>query len=440
MSHDLALRATQLITPAGPRAATVVVNGGRIDSVLPHDADVDAARVVDVPADCVLLPGLVDTHVHINEPGRTSWEGFNTATQAAAAGGITTLLDMPLNSIPATVDAPALATKRAAAQGQCHVDVGFWGGAIPGNLGELAGLSQAGVFGFKCFLLDSGVAEFPALATSDLVPYLRQLAALDAMMIFHAEDESLISEPVDGGYLAFLTSRPPAAEERAIQSVIDAARQTGARVHIVHLSDAGALPLIAAARADGVRLTVETCPHYLTFDAAEIAEDATQFKCCPPIRDAENRERLWQGLADGLIDFVVSDHSPCLPSLKAGGFDNAWGGIASLQLTLPVIWTGAAARGFALTDVVRWMAAAPAAFAGLAGKGTIAPGLDADFTVFAPADTFLVDARTLRHRNPITPYDRLTLSGVVRETWLRGEMISFDRPAGRLLHKSGARG
>ena len=320
MTHDLVLRAARTVTPAGETAGCVVVNGSVISAVLPYDAVVDAAQVVDVDADCVLLPGFVDTHVHINEPGRTEWEGFSTATRAAASGGITTLIDMPLNSVPATVDVAALDIKRKAADGQCFVDVGFWGGAIPGNFDDLFALHDAGVFGFKCFLLPSGVDEFPNLDSADLDHYLGRLAELDAVMIIHAEDPMVIDAappPVGPAYASFLRSRPRAAESTAIATVIEAARRTGARAHIVHLSDADALPMIATAKADGVRLTVETCPHYLVFDADSIPDGATQFKCCPPIREPENRERLWAALGSGLIDFVVSDHSPCVPELKA---------------------------------------------------------------------------------------------------------------------------
>jgi allantoinase len=441
MTHELVLRADRIITPAGVTSGCVAVDDGRISAVLPHDQAPDAARLVDVPPDCVLLPGMVDTHVHVNEPGRTEWEGFASATRAAAAGGITTMLDMPLNSIPATVDARALDIKRTAADGQCWVDVGFWGGAIPSNFDDLAALHDAGVFGFKCFLLHSGVDEFPELSAADLERYLVVLAELDALMIVHAEDPAVIDAAPHAhgvGYDSFLSSRPRAAEERAIGTVIEAAQRTGARVHIVHLSDADALPMIAAAKADGVRLSVETCPHYLVFDAASIPDGATQFKCCPPIREAENRERLWQALGDGLIDFVVSDHSPCIPALKRledGDFAAAWGGIASVQLSLPAVWTEASRRGFTLTDVVRWMSARPAEFAGLTVKGAIAAGRDADFTVLAADEEFVVDATALRQRNPITPYDGRTLRGAVRETWLHGQQISFDEPAGRLLDR-----
>jgi allantoinase len=387
--------------------------------------------------------------VHVNEPGRTEWEGFASATRAAAAGGITTILDMPLNSIPPTTDVAALEVKRKSAHGQCFVDVGFWGGAVPGNLGELTALHAAGVFGFKCFLVHSGVDEFPPLLPADLVEYLRVLRTVDGLLIVHAEDADAIEEAPSAHsehYRDFLSSRPRAAEDRAIGQVIEAARATGGRAHVLHLSSSDALPLVAGARRDGVRITAETCPHYLTLTAEEIPEGATQFKCCPPIREAANRERLWDGLADGTIDCIVSDHSPCTPELKRlelGDFAEAWGGISSLQIGLPVVWTEARRRGFSLVDVTRWMAERPAELAGLRRKGRIEPGYDADFCVLAPDEAFTVDPAGLFHRNPITPYAGRQLDGVVRSTWLRGHALddgelTGDRPRGSLLTRGEA--
>ncbi|MPY82568.1 MAG: allantoinase AllB [Actinophytocola sp.] len=438
---DLVFRARRVITSAGEQARSIGVAGGKIVAVEPYDADLDAGRVIDLDADVVLLPGLVDTHVHVNDPGRTEWEGFETATRAAAAGGVTTLVDMPLNSIPPTVDVESLAVKRKTAESKVHVDVGFWGGAVPGHLGDLPALHEEGVFGFKCFLLHSGVDEFPPLDADELEQAMRTVAELDAQLIVHAEDSDIIAHaPATQGqrYEDFLRSRPRGAENTAIARVIDLARRTGARVHILHLSSSDALPMIADARRDGVALTVETCPHYLCFTAEEIPDGATQFKCCPPIREAGNQELLWQGLADGLIDCVVSDHSPCTPELKrldVGDFGVAWGGIAGLQLGLPAIWTEARRRGFALTDVVRWMAAGPAAQAGMRHKGHIAPGYDADFCVFAPDESFVVDAAALRHRNPVSAYHGRTLAGAARGTWLRGAEITGDQPSGTLLRR-----
>jgi allantoinase len=417
--------------------------------VEPLESDLEGRRVVELGDDVVLLPGLVDAHVHVNEPGRTEWEGFASATRAAAAGGVTTILDMPLNSIPPTVDVAALDVKRTSAQGQCFVDVGFWGGAVPGNLGELTALHAAGVFGFKCFLVHSGVDEFPPLRPEDLEDHLRVLRTVDGLLIVHAEDGDEIERapsPHSEDYRDFLSSRPRVAEDRAISRVIEAARATGGRAHVLHLSSSDALPLIAEARRDGVRITAETCPHYLTFAAEEIPGGATQFKCCPPIREADNREQLWRGLADGTIDCIVSDHSPCTPELKRldlGDFAEAWGGISSLQIGLSDVWTEARRRGFSLVDVTRWMAERPAQLAGLRRKGRIEPGHDADFCVFAPDDGFVVDPTALFHRNPITPYAGRRLDGVVRSTWLRGHEVGSaelagDRPRGHLLTRGGA--
>ncbi|MGY1763666.1 allantoinase AllB [Geodermatophilus sp. SYSU D00779] len=447
--YDTVLRARRLVTAGREQAGCVGVTDGRIAAVEPLESGLEGRRVVELDEDVVLLPGLVDAHVHVNEPGRTEWEGFASATRAAAAGGVTTILDMPLNSIPPTVDVAALEVKRKSASGQISVDVGFWGGAVPGNLGELTALHAAGVFGFKCFLVHSGVEEFPPLRPADLEDYLRVLRTVDGLLIVHAEDGDAIEQAPSvhsDDYRDFLSSRPRVAEDRAIGRVIDAARATGARAHILHLSSSDALPLIAGARRDGVRITAETCPHYLTFAAEEIPAGATQFKCCPPIREAANRERLWQGLADGTIDCIVSDHSPCTPELKRldlGDFAQAWGGISSLQLGLSDVWTEARRRGFALADVVRWMAERPAQLAGLQRKGRIEPGCDADFCVFAPDDGFVVDPATLFHRNPITPYAGRRLDGVVRSTWLRGLETggagpAGDRPRGHLLTRGEA--
>ncbi|GAB3501474.1 allantoinase AllB [Amycolatopsis cihanbeyliensis] len=416
--------------------------GGRIVAVEPFDADLSGGRVVELGRDAVLLPGLVDTHVHVNDPGRQEWEGFATATRAAAAGGITTIIDMPLNSLPPTVDPASLGTKRAAADGAVYVDVGFWGGAIPGKLDQLAGLHEAGVFGVKCFTVDSGVEEFPPLDGAGLAEAFRIAAELETPLLVHAEDHGEIEQaPAAQGdrYADFLRSRPAAAEDRAIARVVELAASTGARTHILHLASAGALGTIAEARRAGAPLTVETCPHYLSFTAEEIPDGATQFKCCPPIREAANRELLWRALAGGVIDSVVSDHSPCTAELKCfatGDFGKAWGGIASLQLGLPAVWTQARQRGFGLPDVVRWMAEGPARQVGLRHKGRIAPGLDADLCVFAPDEAFLVDATTLHHRNPVSAYHGRPLSGVVRGTWLRGVEVTGEQPHGDLLRRT----
>ena len=430
------LRARRVVTPEGERPADVVVDDEWIHDVVGYgSARGDVTHLAD---DRVLLPGLVDSHVHVNEPGRTEWEGFATATAAAAAGGVTTIADMPLNSIPATVDVPALATKRAAAAGQLAVDVAFWGGAIPGNAEDLRPLHDAGVVGFKCFLLPSGVPEFPPLSPAELETAMTEIAAFDGLLIAHAEDEHLVHDAHGRRYADFVASRPPAAETTAIDTLLAAARRTGCRVHVVHLSSEESLPIVAAAKADGVRLTVETCPHYLALTAEAVPDGATQFKCCPPIRDAHHRDALWQGLRDGVIDCVVSDHSPCTREAKrldVGDFGLAWGGIASVQLGLPAVWTAARTRGVPLAEVVGWMSAAPAALIGLADRGAIAAGRRADFCVFSPDATFVVDPAKLRHRNPISPYAGQTLHGVVEHTWLHGAPIVGDQRRGRMLER-----
>ena len=440
---DTVFRARNVLTTAGMVPRCVGVRDGTIVAIEPHDAALQAPRTVEVADDEVLMPGLVDTHVHVNEPGRTQWEGFASATRAAAAGGITTLLDMPLNSVPPTVDAAALAVKRDAARPQCHIDVGFWGGAVPGNRSQLRGLHDAGVFGFKCFLLHSGVEEFPHLDPDGLEEDLAELAGFDALMIVHAEDSRAIDRapsPRGESYAHFLASRPRGAENVAVAEVIERARWTGARVHVLHLSSSDALPMIASARREGVKISVETCPHYLVFSAEQIADGATQFKCCPPIREAGNRELLWRGLRDGVIDCIVSDHSPSTVDLKlldTGDFGLAWGGVSSLQVSLPAVWTEARSRGFTLADVSRWMATRPAELARMTRKGLLALGYDADVVVFAPDEAFVVDAAHLYHRNPVTPYHGRALAGVVRSTWLRGEPVDLTTPRGRLLTRGG---
>jgi allantoinase len=440
---ELVVRAPRMVTATGERAACVAVRDGRVVAVEPLAAGLAGERTITLADDEVLLPGLVDTHVHVNEPGRTEWEGFASATRAAAAGGITTIVDMPLNSVPPTLDLAALEAKREAARDQLHVDVGFWGGAVPGNLGGLAGLHEAGVLGFKCFLLPSGVEEFPHLDAAGLERCLRELAGLGALLLVHAEDAGTVARaPAASGrrYADFLRSRPREAENLAVARVVETARSTGARVHVLHLSSSDALPVLAGARRDGVAVSAETCPHYLTFDAGTIPDGATQFKCCPPIREAGNRELLWRGLGAGQIDLVASDHSPCPPERKrldSGDFGAAWGGIASLQLSLPAVWTAARERGYRLAEVARWMAERPAALAGLDGKGRIAVGGDADLCVFAPTEAFVVDPVRLHHRHPVTPYAGRRLTGTVRATFLRGRRVTGDDPGGILLTRGG---
>ena len=424
------LRGRRVVTPDGVREASVTIRGEKIAAVGRRDDVSGAVRVVDV-GDLLVLPGLVDTHVHVNDPGRAEWEGFETATRAAAAGGITSLVDMPLNSSPVTTTLAALDAKRAAARGRLRVDCGFFGGLVPGNAGEIEALAESGVLGFKAFLCHSGIDEFPNVTESDLRAAMPILARLGLPLLAHAE---IVPEGAKGmdtsdpkSYAAWLASRPDAWEVEAIRLLIGLCRETGCRVHIVHLATGEALPMIAEARAEGLPLTVETCPHYLTFAAEEIPDGDPRFKCAPPIRGAANRERLWEGLRIGLIDTIGTDHSPAPPDLKGldtGDLARAWGGIASLQLALPAVWTEARRRGFGPEDLARWMALKPAELIGLGGrKGSIAPGRDADLVVFDPDAPFVVEGKALHHRHPATPYEGRTLVGR-GVTYLRGRPVS----------------
>jgi allantoinase len=434
------------VTPDGVREACIQVVDGRIERVAPFDHPPSGVPLVDA-GDRAVMPGLVDTHVHVNEPGRTEWEGFETATRAAAAGGVTTILDMPLNSIPPTTTIAALAQKRTAADGKVHVDVGFWGGAVPDELGRLRELHDAGVFGFKCFLCPSGVEEFSSLDLDQLGAAMGEIAAFHGLLIVHAE----VPEPIERAtrrlrgadpfaYPTYLASRPPSAEERAVEAVVETSARTGCRVHVLHLSSASCLDRLDH---DGAPVSAETCPHYLTFAAEDIADGATEFKCAPPIREAENRERLWEGLRDEILTAVVSDHSPCTAGLKTGSFFEAWGGIASVQLGLRAVWTQARARGFGLEDVARWMSGGPAAIAGLEPKGSIVEGKDADLVLFDPDEASEIDPFELQHRNPVTPYSGRRLDGRVAATYVRGVEVYADgrfrdEPAGGLLSRGAA--
>jgi allantoinase len=412
------------------RAASVHIERGRIARVGEWD-DPTSSPVLDA-GDAIVMPGIVDTHVHVNDPGRADWEGFETATRAAAAGGITTLLDMPLNSIPATTTVAALRAKRDAARGKTTVNVELVGGVVPGNADDIEPLARAGVRAFKCFLAPSGVDEFPAVTEHDLHAAFPVLMRTGLPLMVHAEDPARLGAAPPGGsrsYAAYLASRPPEAERSAIALLVSLMEACPTPVHIVHLSSATSLPLIHEARARGLPLTVETCPHYLTFAAEEIADGATELKCAPPIRAAGDREALWRALVDGEIDLIASDHSPCPPVMKdtGGDFFAAWGGIASLQLSLAAVWTGARAQGIAPERMARWMSEAPARLAGLsATKGTLATGFDADVTIWDPDTSVIVNPAGLLHRHPVTPYAGRELFGVVRATIVGGRVVFTD--------------
>ena len=436
---DIVIRSTRVVLPDGIRPAEIVVTGGRIEAVRPYPSDrpdprspiPDPRSPIPDPhdvGDLVVMPGIIDTHVHVNEPGRTDWEGFETATTAAAAGGVTTIVDMPLNSVPATTTLLALDAKQYAAR-DAHVEVLFWGGVVPGNAADLDALADGGVRGFKCFLSPSGVDEFEYVEEEDLRLALVVLKGRRCPLLAHAEWPAAL-QPVPVGrdpraYATWLDSRPPRAEVEAIELLIGLCREFRAPIHIVHLATAEALPMLRAARAEGLPITVETCPHYLTFCAEEIPDGATFFKCAPPIRGRDTREALWRALIDGDIDLIATDHSPCPPEMKAGGdFIRAWGGIAALELSLPAVWTGASARGVPLERVTEWLSAAPARLAGVEGrKGSIEPGRDADLVVWDPDATFVVDESRLHQRHKRTPYAGLTLRGRVIETYARGRLV-----------------
>ncbi len=465
---NLVIRGKQVVLPEAIAPASIHIAGGIITSIESYESIPPGCELVEANEESIVMPGLVDSHVHINEPGRTEWEGFATATKAAAAGGVTTLVDMPLNSIPATTTTAAFKAKLESARGQCYVDVGFWGGVVPGNTGELAALLNEGVVGFKCFLIHSGVDEFPNVTEEDLQSALPELARLGAVLIVHAEVPGPISRTgipachptaVENGvrpispdknvcptrYATFLASRPRAAENEAVELMIRLGKEFGARIHIVHHSSADALPMLHEAKAGGMKITAETCPHYLVFAAEDIPDGATEFKCCPPIRESENREQLWKALESGTIDMIVSDHSPCPPALKlqeTGDFLCAWGGISSLQLRLPIVWTEAQRRGILIQDLSRWLCSAPAELVGLDGrKGRLRIGYDADLVIWNPAKEFRVDGAALHHRHKLTPYQDRILQGFVEKTFLRGRKIYdegevIDQPRGLLLKGS----
>ncbi len=430
---DQIIRSRRVVTPLIIGPASLHISEGKIAAVREWD-DVPAGIPLTDAGSSVMMPGNIDAHVHVNEPGRTEWEGYVTATRAAAAGGVTTIVDMPLNSIPPTTTLAGFEEKVAAAEGKCTVDVAFWGGVVPGNTAELAPLIERGVRGFKCFLIHSGVEEFPHVTEDDLRIAMSEIARLGSVLLVHAE----VSGPIDAAaaslagldpreYDTFLRSRPRESENEAIALMIRLCRETLCRVHIVHHSSSDALPMLRAARTEGLPLTVETCPHYLTFAAEEISDGATHFKCCPPVRERENREKLWEALGDGTIDMVVSDHSPCTPALKlqeTGDFMDAWGGIAALQFGLPVMWTNLRARGLGIADLIRLMSAAPAKLAGLDHrKGKLAAGYDADIVVWNPEKQFTVVPGITQHRHKLTPYSGMELFGVIEKTYIQGKNV-----------------
>ncbi|MFT5682331.1 MAG: allantoinase [Myxococcota bacterium] len=433
------IHSRRVLTPQGLRPAAVVIEGSRITAVL--DTPPPGSQEL---GDAVLMPGLIDSHVHVNEPGRTEWEGFATATQAAAMGGVTTIVDMPLNSAPVTTTLDALHEKLAVAADKLWVDCGFWGGVVPGNTSELVGMADAGVMGFKCFLCHSGIDDFPNVERADLSAAMPILRDAGVPLLVHAELEQPIVEALTDAdpraYLSYLHSRPRQFEDAAVAMIIALVEETGCPAHIVHLSSATALPLIAAAKARGLPLTVETCPHYLCLTAEEIPDGATQFKCAPPIRPSKNREALWAGLLDGTIDLVVSDHSPCIPGLKlleTGDFLSAWGGIASLQLGLSSIWTEASRRGATIPQLSHWMTTAPAALLGLTQRGAIVPGMRADLVAWQPETPITITAERILHRHKLTPYLGRQQQGAVRSTWVGGKAVvsegQLTKPAGRIL-------
>lgn len=422
------LRSRNVVTPQGIRPASIHVRDGVIERIGDFD---DAAKAEDF-GDLTLMPGIVDSHVHVNEPGRTDWEGFETATRAAAAGGVTTIVDMPLNSIPPTTSVAALETKVHALHGKCRVDVAVWGGAVPGNAGELSPMLDAGACGFKCFLVDSSVPEFGHLDARGLEEALTALHGTGAPLLVHAELPEHIHAPSgdERSYASYLATRPAEAEDEAIALVYAMAKKSGTHAHIVHLSSANGLEWLRRAREEHVPLTAETTPHYLYFDAESVPDGATAFKCAPPIRGHANREALWRGIEEGLLIAIVSDHSPCTPELKRmedGDITRAWGGIASLQFGFPIVWTEAKRRGVSFETIVDLMTTGPATLAGLQHrKGKLAAGYDADITIFDPEGRFVVRTEDVQHRHKATPYAGETLMGVVHATYVRGHKVWHD--------------
>jgi len=434
---DFAIASQKVLTLEGEKPAAILIKGEKI---------LDVVSIENIPENCptedmgnnMIMPGLVDAHVHINEPGRTDWEGFETATKAAAAGGITTIVDMPLNCIPVTTTVDALNQKIIATKDQLWIDCGFYGGLIPDNIQDLESLADAGVLGFKAFLSPSGIDEFPNISEKHLREALHILAKKGIPVLVHAELENgATSSEENKTYKYFQESRPKSWENNAIKLLIQLCREFNVHIHIVHLSSADILPEIAQTRKDGFPLTVETCPHYLHFSSERISDGDTRFKCAPPIWNGENRENLWAGLEEGIINFITSDHSPCTPELKnleAGNFEKAWGGISSLQFALPVIWTECKQRGYSLEQLINWMSKQPAKFIGKdQQKGQISPGFDADLVCWNPDKKYIIKKEVIHHKNKLTPYEGESLYGVVNATFLRGQKVYEN---GQFLGKS----
>ena len=434
---DFAIASQKVLTLEGEKPAAILIKGEKI---------LDVVSIENIPENCpteemgnnMIMPGLVDAHVHINEPGRTDWEGFETATKAAAAGGITTIVDMPLNCIPVTTTVDALNQKIIATKDQLWIDCGFYGGLIPDNNQDLESLADAGVLGFKAFLSPSGIDEFPNISEKHLREALHILAKKGIPVLVHAELENgATSSEENKTYKYFQESRPKSWENNAIKLLIQLCREFNVHIHIVHLSSADILPEIAQTRKDGFPLTVETCPHYLHFSSERISDGDTRFKCAPPIWNGENRENLWAGLEEGIINFITSDHSPCTPELKnleAGNFEKAWGGISSIQFALPVIWTECKQRGYSLEQLINWMSKQPAKFIGKdQQKGQISPGFDADLVCWNPDKKYIIKKEVIHHKNKLTPYEGESLYGVVNATFLRGQKVYEN---GQFLGKS----
>jgi allantoinase len=427
-----AIQCDNVILPDGLQKATVLVNGDSIEAILSEPAGADIP-VVQLGSK-ILMPGIVDPHVHINEPGRTDWEGFNTATRAAIAGGITTLVEMPLNADPVTTTVNAFDQKISATKAQLHCDCGFWGGVIPGNESEIVPLIQKGVLGFKAFLTHSGIDEFPNVTENDLRKVMPVIALHGLPLLVHCELSGPAPQPPGNdqtnthhSYQNYLSSRPKSWEDNAIAMMIRLCEELNCRVHIVHLSSADSIKQIEKAKQKGLPLTVETAQHYLYFNAEEIPDGQTQYKCAPPIREKLNNEKLWQALKDGIIDFVATDHSPAPPAMKeteSGDLEKAWGGISSIQFALPVLWTAAKKHGCDITDIAKWLCERPAFLPDLQHKkGKIAVGYDADFVVWDPAKKFTVNESIIHHKHKLTPYLKQELYGVSEQTWLRGRKV-----------------